>query len=447
MKQFLDWSSYKDAGMGDAYADIPKHGGDWAKAIAACINSRQCEDLGKLLMCPSYKISKNPYLSPGGRVKLLKKALSDDQIDFSDPVLEEAMRLCVSCKGCKRECEANIDMPLIKAEYLAQRRAIQGMRFRDSLFAFTPHWLHYLPGLRLLIQLRNRSAVFAWIGEKLFGINARVPLPVPSRAKLSKLINEAEALLSEPARSKTKVVLLADTFSKHFNPEVLIASKRVLDAAGYDVQINKPEDDSKKPLCCGRTFLAQGMIDRARQEAKRFVSQLLPVAQQDVPIIGLEASCVLGLRDDAQALHLGNDVKTVAKQVLLFEEFIAREIKAGRFKLKLEKPSKKVYVHGHCQQKSMGAMKSMRRVLKSVPDLEFEFIDSSCCGMAGTFGLEAEHEKESFAMANSKLLPAIKNIGDSVLIGNGFSCRQQIASLSDKSAIHLAEYLASLLAD
>jgi glycerol-3-phosphate dehydrogenase subunit C len=150
MKTLLDWSAYQDAGVGDAYADIPKHGGDFAKAVAVCINSRQCEALGKLVMCPSFKVSGNPHLSTGGRVRLLKTALGSDPVDaaLTDPVLAQAMDLCVACKGCKRECEANVDMALIKVEYLAQRAARDGWSLRSRLFAHAPRWLHRAPWLK-----------------------------------------------------------------------------------------------------------------------------------------------------------------------------------------------------------------------------------------------------------------------------------------------------------
>ncbi|MGB5737605.1 MAG: 4Fe-4S dicluster domain-containing protein, partial [Thiohalocapsa sp.] len=158
MKPKLDWSAYRDAGMGDAYADIPRHGGDFARAVAVCINSRQCEADGKQVMCPSFQVSGNPDLSTGGRVRLLKAALSSDRIDqaLADPGLAEAMDLCVACKGCKRECEASVDMALIKAEFQAQRVAAQGLSRRARLFGHLPRWLHRAPWLKGLIRWRNR---------------------------------------------------------------------------------------------------------------------------------------------------------------------------------------------------------------------------------------------------------------------------------------------------
>ncbi|RLU03188.1 MAG: (Fe-S)-binding protein [Ketobacter sp.] len=442
MKTWLDWSAYKDAGMGDAYADIPKHGGDYAKAIAACINSRQCEAEGKQVMCPSYRVSGNPHLSTGGRVRLLKAALSGDPNTnpLMNPELREAMDLCVSCKGCKRECESNVDMPLIKVEYLAQRRLQEGLSLRSRLFAQVPIWLYRAPWLRHFIQWRNQSSVVSQIAQKLLGLNAKARLPVPSAEPYpnSKLRDDTRL------DSTQSVLLFVDTFTRYFEPQIAAAATAVLSGAGYLVEQITTEA-SERPLCCGRTYLAQGMIDEARAEAKRMLDVLLPHLQAGATVVGLEASCVLGLRDDAQALGLGDDAKLMGKQVLLLEEFLARESKSGRFELKITPPQQPTLVHGHCHQKATGAMKSMRRILKSIPQHDFDFIESSCCGMAGTFGLEAEHQEYSEKMVNQGLLSAIEEHAEHTLVANGFSCRQQIFNYSGKRPLHLAELLAKHL--
>ncbi len=449
MKTFLDWSAYKDAGMGDAYADIPKHGGNYAKAIAACINSRQCEAAGKQVMCPSYRISGNPNLSTGGRVMLLKAALNSDLAEqaLADPQLAEAMDLCVSCKGCKRECEANVDMPLIKSEFLAQRAAREGLSLRSRLFAHTPRWLHSLPWLKLLVRWRNSSPVLAKLSERLFGLAADRPLPAPAVHAFDSCANTQAADNIRP--ELPEVVLLIDTFTRHFEPNVAQAAVDVLQAAGYRVLFAEPNasDDSQRPLCCGRTYLAQGMIEQARQEAKRLVAALLPHVEAGRVIVGLEASCILGLRDDAQALGLGEAVNTISKHTLLFEEFLAKESMAKRLELPLQKlPTHgETLVHGHCHQKAVGAMKAMRRVLKMIPEHEFSLLEAGCCGMAGTFGIEREHAHLSSAMAEQALLPALREKPDAQVVANGFSCRQQIRAHGDARPRHLAELLRDAL--
>ncbi len=244
MKTFLDWSSYEDAGMGDAYADIPKAGGNFAKAVAVCINSKACESHNdKGVMCPSYRVTSESNLSTGGRVRLLKAALNGELGDqpFSDPVLGRAMDLCVSCKGCKRECENAVDMALIKVEYLAQLNEQDGLSLRTRLFAHTPIWLHRWPWLRRLVAWRNKSKTLAKLGEMLLGIAASRQLPMPAARAFQAPAARPDVLVfgSTPAQEpqpKTaavletasvparEVVLWVDTFSRHFEPDIADAA-------------------------------------------------------------------------------------------------------------------------------------------------------------------------------------------------------------------------------
>jgi Fe-S oxidoreductase len=446
MKTFLDWSAYKDAGMGDAYADIPKVGGDFAKAVAVCINSRQCEAEGKQVMCPSYRVSGNTNLSTGGRVRLLKAALNSALAEeaLAEPTLAEAMDLCVGCKGCKRECEANVDMPLIKAEYLAQRAARNGLSLRSRLFAHTPRWLHRAPWLKTLITWRNRTPLLATLSQRFLGLSAERALPEPAAIAFQMPVQQPTAQTELP-----EIVLWVDTFSRHFEPDIPAAAIEVLKAAGYRIHIATPAvgvEDAARPLCCGRTYLAQGMVEQARAEARRLVDSLLPHVQAGRMIIGLEASCVLGLRDDAQALGLGEAAVTVGKSILLLEEFLAKESTAKRLRLPLQAlPPGETLIHGHCHQKAVGAMKAMRRVLKLIPAHDFSIIEAGCCGMAGTFGIEAEHAAMASEMAEQGLLSALRDKPQARVVANGFSCRHQMRAHGDVRAQHLALLLQAAL--
>jgi glycerol-3-phosphate dehydrogenase subunit C len=477
VKPQLDWSAYKDAGMGDAYADIPRHGGNFARAVAVCINSRQCETIGKQVMCPSFQVTGNPNLSTGGRVRLLKAALSNDLVDqaLADPVLAEAMDLCIACKGCKRECEANVDMALIKAEYLAQCRARNGSSVRARLFAHLPRWLHRWPWLKGLIRWRNHSPWLARLGQQLLGIAAdrALPQPAPSAFEADTAIAAGVDPASNPAINqddspadrkphpdrtdgRPEVVLFVDTFTRHFEPSIAHAAIAVLNAGGYRVQIAAPvatDAEAARPLCCGRTYLAQGMVEEARAEVRRLVDALLPQVRAGRLVVGLEASCVLGLRDDARALGLdanansGSGLDEIAGSVLLFEEFLAKEIMAKRLTLPLRATDgTPTLVHGHCHQKAVGATKAMRRVLKLIPGHAFSMIEAGCCGMAGSFGLEAEHAAMATALAEEALLPALRAAPDARVVANGFSCRAQMRAHGDHRARHLAVLLRDALA-
>lgn len=446
MKTFLDWSAYQDAGMGDAYADIPKTGGHFAKAVAVCINSKACQSHNdKGVMCPSFRVSNDSDLATGGRVRLLKAALNGElgRQPFADPVLERAMDLCVSCKGCKRECENEVDMALIKVEYLAQLNARNGVSLRSRLFAHTPVWLHRWPGLRRLIEWRNGSKALAKLGERLLGIAASRPLPEPAaQAFAEDHIASSDAIPAAPGR---EVVLFVDTFSRYFDPDIAEAALAVLRAAGYRAIVAEPAR-AGRPLCCGRTYLAQGMVAQAQAEARRMLDALLPHVEAGRTIVGLEPSCLLTLRDEYKALGLGEGAAKLAGQALLFEEFIAREHTSKAFNLALKPLDKQVLIHGHCHQKAVGAMKSMRKLLKLIPGLRFKLIEASCCGMAGSFGLEAEHAAVSSEMAEQSLLPKLRETPGSLVLSNGFSCRQQIRADAGRSCLHLAQLFRDALA-
>ncbi|MBF6649726.1 (Fe-S)-binding protein [Methylobacter sp. BlB1] len=449
MKLFLDWSAYQDAGMGDAYADIPRTGGDFAKAVAVCIGSRACEQAGKGVMCPSFRISGSPGLSTGGRVKLLKAALNGEfgSAPFEHDELAEAMDLCVSCKGCKRECENEVDMALIKAEFLAQRFSTAGIPLRNRLFAAVPKLLARFPRLgRLMIRWRNRHRMLAQCGDRLLGISAEVKLPEP----VGQPFNAAS--VRDKLKNDTgmpEVVLFVDTFNRHFNPTVAEAAVSVLTAAGYRVHLLDEDEHAgaaKRPLCCGRTYFANGMIDEARQEAHRLLQALTPHLEADRWIIGLEPSCMLSLRDEYLCMGLGEQARQLAAKVLLLEEFIAREQTAKRWTLAFNALGKqKLLIHGHCHQKAVGATKAMRKVLKLIPELDSRQIESSCCGMAGQFGLESEHAGFSREMAEQGLYPALRAEPDAAVVANGFSCRQQILNGGHAKPLHIAEILYAAL--
>ena len=238
------------------------------------------------------------------------------------------------------------------------------------------------------------------------------------------------------------MVLLVDTFNRYFEPENARAAFAVLRAAGYTVHLPQAVDGGR-PLCCGRTFLAAGLVDEGRIEARRVIETLAPYVERGVPVVGLEPSCLLGLRDEFLSMLPGGESAELALNAFLFEEFLAREHEAGRLELKLGPlREKKALLHGHCHQKAFDAMPAVQKVLKLIPGLEVEAIESSCCGMAGAFGYEAAHYDVSMKMAELSLLPRIRNAGaDDLIVADGTSCRHQIKDGSGRSAVHVAQVL------
>lgn len=451
MRTELDWSDYQDQGMGDAYADIPKRGENFAKAVAVCIRSGVCEQQGKGVMCPSFRISGNPQLSPGGRVKMLKLALNaeSEQALLADPELAAAMDLCVACKGCKRECENNVDMAAIKIEYEAQRLKSQPLSLRSRLFAYSPFLLYRLPLLAKAIRWRNRLPWLAWLGERSLGIAARVPLPevaaqpfVPRQAVYQPLGRPA-------AKAEREVVLWVDSFTSLFAPRQAEDALRTLRAAGYRVHLLHPRSRPGVILDTGRTLLSHGLVAEARDTASQLLDALWPHVQAQRPILGLEPSTLLMLRDEFKMLRLGVAAEQAGKLAVLFEEFVASELVNGRFQLPVQPltDASPVLVHGHCHQKASGAMKSMRKALRLIPGLEFSFIDASCCGMAGTFGFEAEHRDASEQMAKLSLVPTLQATPEARILCNGFGCSHQIRVMTGRAPLHLVSLLAAALPD
>src|SRR5439155_2080859 len=286
---------------------------------------------------------------------------------------------------------------------------------------------------------RNNSPLLRTLFEKFAGISAKRALPAFRRD-----VFKADAEVFGPADGH-EVVLFADTFNRAYERENLDAALRVLVEGGYRVHIPRPVDRAR-PLCCGRTFLSAGLVDQARRELDRLVRTFAPFAARGVPIVGLEPSCLLTLRDELLSLRSDDDARNISAHALLFEEFLVREAEVGRLRLPLGPIPAKALVHGHCHQKSFGAFKPVEQTLRLIPDLDVETVESSCCGMAGAFGYGADTYQASMAMAELSLLPAVRRADATTLIvADGTSCRHQIKDGTNRAALHVARVLAMSL--
>jgi Fe-S oxidoreductase len=272
--------------------------------------------------------------------------------------------------------------------------------------------------------------------EKFAGISAKRALPAFRRDVFAP---DADVFGRADGR---EVVLFADTFNRSYERENLDAALRALVEGGYRVHLPRPADRGR-PLCCGRTFLSAGLIDRAREELARLVATYAPFAGRGVPIVGLEPSCLLTLRDELLSLRSDDEAKAISTHALLFEEFLVREAEAGRLKLPLGPMKGTALVHGHCHQKSFGAFKPVEKTLRLIPELNVETIESSCCGMAGAFGYGADTYSASIEMAELSLLPAVRRAGsNTIVVADGTSCRHQIRDGAAREAVHVARVLA-----
>ena len=269
-----------------------------------------------------------------------------------------------------------------------------------------------------------------------------------TRTKVGRDINRHYYSREEVLAAERGVVLFVDTFNGYFESDNAHAALRVLQAAGYTVHVASKQQPDGKHLCCGRTYLASGMVEQAKDKAREVVASLLPFAQKGMAIVGLEPSCLLTLRDEMLVLGLGDAPQLIARHALMFEEFLAREAQAGRLdalKSKIRPVDKPVLLHGHCHQKAFDAVSPVMEVLRWIPGANPTLIESSCCGMAGSFGYEASHHDVSMQMAELSLLPAVRAQPDAIVVADGTSCRHQIADGSQRKAVHVSRLLADLL--
>ena len=426
LKTVLDWSAY------------PGAGGGFQGAVEMCNNNGACRKLEGGVMCPSYRATRNEKDVTRGRANTLRLAISGQlgADALSSDEMMDTLKLCVSCKACRHECPTGVDMAKMKIEVLAARAATHGLSVRDRLVGYLPRYLDLASRFAPIANWRNRSPLLRTLFETLAGISAKRALPA---FRSDTFRSDAEVLGAPDGR---EVVLFADTFNRGYERENLDAAIEVLVAGGYRVHLPKPSDGGRPP-CCGRTFLSAGLVDQARTELDRLVATYAPFAARGVPIIGLEPSCLLTLRDELLSLRSDDTAKSVSAHALLFEEFLVREAEAGRLVLPLGAVAAKAVVHGHCHQKSFGAFKPVEKVLRLVPGLEVKTIESSCCGMAGAFGYGADTYQASIEMAELSLLPAVRSADqDTLIAADGTSCRHQIKDGSGRTPLHVASVLA-----
>jgi Fe-S oxidoreductase len=401
------------------------------------------------VMCPSFRATSDEQHLTRGRANTLRLALSG-QLGPEALVSEdmrETMALCISCKGCKRECPTGVDMARMKIEFLHHYRKRHGLTARDRLIAYLPRYAPWATRIAPLINLRNRIPLLAAFGERLFGLSAKRQMPRWSARPYRGARGASEMRYPTGARMRARggsgreVVLLVDTFNRYFEQENADAAERLLTRAGY--RVVSPDPVRGRPLCCGRTFLAAGLVDEARREALRMVVALAPHVAAGTPIVGLEPSCLLTLRDEFLAILPGAQTKAVAEHAQLFEEFVESERAAGRFQLTLASmEGRTALLHGHCHQKAFATVAAAVKALQLIPGLTVETFDSTCCGMAGSFGYEAEHYEMSLKIGELGVLPKIRAAApDTLLAANGTSCRHQIADATGREARHLVRFL------
>ena len=413
----LDWSAW----------------GGISGAVEMCNNNGHCRKFDAGTMCPSYRATRDEAHLTRGRANTLRLALSGQigEAGLATDEVRDALDLCVSCKGCRRECPTGVGMARLKIEVLHAGRSRRGWSLRDRLVGFLPRYAPWASRVATLLNAASRLPGVPSLLQATLGFDARRPMPRWSRRPWSPV--ETTGIPD----GKPVAVLFADTFNNWFEPDNLAAASRVLEAAGFDVA--NVRGQGGRALCCGRTFLATGNVEQAKAEARRTLDALAPWVARGATVVGIEPSCLFTFRDEFPALFPDAAVvKALAAQSMMLETAVARAIRDGRAIDWSEEP-RELLVHGHCHQKAFDAFDDTLAVLRSIPQATVRAVESSCCGMAGAFGHEREHYDASLAMGELALLPAVRAASAATtIVAAGTSCRHQIGHGTQREALHPA---------
>ena len=416
--------------------DFREQGG-FAAAVEMCNGVGVCRKNLEGTMCPSYMATRDEEHSTRGRANALRAVLSGrvPEADFTGRRLYEVMDLCLECKGCKAECPSNVDMAKMKYEFLYHYYKVHPTPMRNDLFAHIGDLSWWGSRLAPLSNWIGGWRINRWLLDVVVGVDRRRPLPAFARRSFTDWFDRRKPNADAPRGS---VVLFHDTFNTYNTPEVAQAAVELLEAAGYRVELVGRK-------CCGRPLISKGMLEEARAHADWNVTRLTPWVERGVPVVGLEPSCLLTLRDEYVDLLRTDAARAVAGASYLLEEFLLRERARGLTLAWRKGVPRKALLHGHCHQKAMVGTAPTVAVL-AWAGYEVSEVDSGCCGMAGAFGFEKEHYDLSVSLGNRRLAPAVKAAAaDTVVVAPGISCRQQIAHLTERRAKHPAEVLRDAL--
>ena len=441
----------------DTHFAFPDDGGSFAKATARCVGVGACRRSEGGVMCPSYMVTREEEDSTRGRARLLFEMARGQSLQdgWRDESVKEALDLCLACKGCKGDCPVNVDMATYKAEFLSHYYEGR-LRPRAAYAMGLIYW--WARGASRIARVANffaRTEPFSRLIKWLGGVSSkrrlppfatptfrrwfearprRLPPPAGAGKGVVTLAAAGEGTAAAPHVQHKRVLLWPDTFNNFLMTGAARAAVRVLESAGYEVVL------PARPLCCGRPLYDWGMLKMAKGLWRQTLEHLRPHIRAGTPIVGLEPSCVSTFRDELLGLFPGDeDARRLAKQTWLLSEFLEDE---GYQPPPLRR---RAVVHGHCHHRAVLGISKETALLDRM-GLDFQVLDSGCCGMAGSFGFEMDHYEVSMLAAERVLLPAVRAAGaDTLIIANGFSCRQQILQATDRQPLHVAEVLALAL--
>jgi FAD/FMN-containing dehydrogenase/Fe-S oxidoreductase len=409
---------------------FPDDHGSFSRAALRCVGVGECRREGSQVMCPSYQVTRGEEHSTRGRAHLLWEMMNGEVLTegWKSESVRDSLDLCLACKGCKGECPVNVDMATYKAEFLSHY--YEG-RLRPR-HAYAMGWIYWWSRLASLApDLANffsQTPGLNSLAKFLGGIAQERKMPAFARHSFK------EWFAKRPVRSQGRppVILWADTFNNYFHPEVAQAAVEVLENAGFEVWVPQAS------LCCGRPLYDFGMLDTAKRLLLEILHTLQPQIEASIPVVGLEPSCVSVFREEMvnlfpQSLY----AKRLHDNTFMLGEFLAKKVKDYR----PPQLHRKALVHGHCHHKSVLDFKADQEILKKM-GLDFEMPDPGCCGMAGSFGFEAEHYDLSMKVGEQRLLPSVRQADrDTLIIANGFSCHEQIDQGAGRASLHLAQVI------
>ena len=404
-------------------------------AADRCQRIGACRKTGEGVMCPSYMATREEEHATRGRANALVKALSepDPRAALGDERLHEILDLCLECKACKSECPLSVDMATMKAEFLSHYQAQHGIPLRSRLFG----------AIRRLNRLGAATAPVSNLPAAARRCSSAPPASTAagrSRASRATRCCAGTGARARPRGGRGDVVFLADSFTTFTEPAIGRAAIELLELAGWNVRLESAG-------CCGRSSISKGLLGQARGMAEAMVERLAPEAERGVPIVGCEPSCLLTLREEHPGLLAGDPrAQAVAEATRLVEELLVEAIDDGSLALRpgADVAGRPILFHGHCHQKALAGTAATVALLERIPGAEVTELDAGCCGMAGSFGFEAEHYDLSMQIGEQRLFPALRDAAPGTLVAaTGVSCRQQIGHGVGQRAWHPVELVRS----
>jgi FAD/FMN-containing dehydrogenase/Fe-S oxidoreductase len=410
----------------------PQDGWSFARAMERCVGVGECRRHGGGTMCPSYMVTGEEMHSTRGRARLLFEMMQGDVLrgGWRSEAVKESLDLCLSCKGCKGDCPVNVDMATYKAEFLSKFYKHRLRPRHAYAFGLIHKWATLAGRMPRVANLFSHSTYTSGIFKWLAGMAPERDVPLFAEESFKNWFKQRPE--AHPARPP--VVLWPDTFNNYFHPEVAKAAVEIIEDAGFSVIV------PRKNMCCGRPLYDYGMLTTAKRWLEDILERMRPEIQAGIPFVVLEPSCCAVFRDElCNMLPHDQDAARLRKQTFLLSEFLEKKAPAD---YRMPQLSQKALVHMHCHHRAVMGINSEKEILTRM-GMEFEVLESGCCGMAGAFGFEkGEHYEISVKCGERALLPRVRSVAnDELLITSGFSCREQIQQCAEKRAYHLAEVL------